>query len=118
MSFYRWDDGDLVLACHLQPKASRDEFAGPHGERLKIRLSAPPVDGKANAQLLAFLAAAFAVGKNQVSLESGLQSRHKRVRIRRPQQLPAALGLTAHPTGPTIRLDCDAGQLTRPVRPA
>ena len=118
MSFYRWDGEDLVVDCHLQPKASRDEFAGLHGERLKIRLSAPPVDGKANAQLLAFLAAAFAVGRNQVSLESGLQSRHKRMRIRRPQQLPATLGLTAHPTGPTIRLDCDAGQLTRRIRPA
>ncbi len=95
MSFYRWDGEDLILACHLQPKASRDEFAGLHGERLKIRLSAPPVDGKANVQLLAFLAAAFAVGKTQVSLESGQQSRQKRVRIKRPGQLPEVLGLTA-----------------------
>ncbi|MDM8349061.1 DUF167 family protein [Pseudomonas sp. sp1636] len=97
MSFYRWDGADLILDCHLQPKASCDEFAGLHGERLKIRLTAPPVDGKANAKLLAFLAAAFAVGKSQVSLESGQQSRQKRVRIKQPQQLPAALGLTVRP---------------------
>ncbi|MEX6501913.1 DUF167 family protein [Pseudomonas zhanjiangensis] len=97
MSFYRWDGEDLVLACHLQPKASRDEFAGLHGERLKIRLSAPPVDGKANAQLLAFLAAEFAVSKHQVSLESGQQSRQKRVRIKRPARLPECLELTIRP---------------------
>ena len=94
MSFYRWDGEDLILDCHLQPKASKDEFAGLHGERIKIRLTAPPVDGKANAQLLAFLAAAFAVGKSQVSLESGQQSRQKRVRIKQPRHFPAALGAT------------------------
>ena len=97
MSFYRWDGEDLILECHLQPKASSDEFAGLHGERLKIRLSAPPVDGKANAKLLAFLADAFAVSKSQVSLESGQQSRQKRVRIKQPRQLPAVLELTARP---------------------
>nr|WP_298174715.1 DUF167 domain-containing protein [uncultured Pseudomonas sp.] len=95
MSFYRWDGEDLILECHLQPKASSDAFAGLHGERLKIRLTAPPVDGKANAQLLAFLARAFAVAKNQVKLESGQQSRLKRVRIQRPQRLPEELALTA-----------------------
>lgn len=94
MSHYRWDGEDLILDCHLQPKASKDEFAGLHGERIKIRLTAPPVDGKANAQLLAFLAAAFAVGKSQVSLESGQQSRQKRVRIKQPRHFPAALGVT------------------------
>jgi uncharacterized protein (TIGR00251 family) len=94
MSYYRWDGEDLILDCHLQPKASKDEFAGLHGERIKIRLTAPPVDGKANAQLLAFLAAAFAVGKSQVSLESGQQSRQKRVRIKQPRHFPAALGVT------------------------
>lgn len=94
MSHFRWDAADLILECHLQPKASRDEFAGLHGERLKIRLTAPPVDGKANAHLLAFLASAFAVSKSQVSLESGQQSRHKRVRIKQPQRLPDELALT------------------------
>ncbi|MDH1262985.1 DUF167 domain-containing protein [Pseudomonas sp. GD03944] len=94
MSYFRWDGEDLILECHLQPKASRDAFAGLHGERLKIRLTAPPVDGKANAHLQAFLAEAFAVSKSQVSLESGLQSRQKRVRISAPQHLSEALGLT------------------------
>lgn len=95
MSFYRWDGEDLVLDVHLQPKASRDEFAGLHGERLKIRLTAPPVEGKANAHLLAFLGKAFGVPKSTVVLESGELNRQKRVRIPRPAQLPAELGIAA-----------------------
>ena len=88
MSYFRWDGADLLLDCHLQPKASKDEFAGLHGERLKIRISAPPIDGRANAQLLAFIAKAFGVAKSQVSLDSGDSSRQKRVRIQAPRQLP------------------------------
>lgn len=92
-AFYRWDGLDLILHCHLQPKASCDEFAGEHGERIKIRLTAPPVDGKANAHLQAFLAKVFAVSKREIQIESGELSRSKRVRICNPQQLPAALGI-------------------------
>ena len=91
MAWFRWDGEDLILDCHLQPKASKDEFAGLHGERLKIRLTAPPVEGKANAHLLAFLGKAFGVAKSQVTLESGELNRQKRVRIRAPQKLPAEL---------------------------
>jgi uncharacterized protein (TIGR00251 family) len=85
VSFYRWDGEDLILDCHLQPKASKDEFAGLHGDRLKIRLTAPPVEGKANAHLQAFLAKAFGVAKSQVSLASGELNQHKRLRIRTPR---------------------------------
>ena len=95
MAYFRWDGDDLILDCHLQPKASCDEFAGLHGERLKIRLSAPPVDGKANAHLLAFLGSAFGVAKSQVELVSGELNRHKRVRINQPKRLPDLPGLTA-----------------------
>lgn len=95
MSYFRWDGEDLILDCHLQPKVSSDEFAGLHGERLKIRLTAPPIEGKANAHLLAFLGKAFGVAKSQVSLISGELNRHKRVRIQRPQKLPDLPGLTA-----------------------
>ncbi|WP_027896746.1 DUF167 domain-containing protein [Zestomonas thermotolerans] len=95
MSFYRWDGEDLLLDCHLQPKASRDEFAGLHGERLKIRLTAPPVEGKANAHLLKFLAEAFGVAKSQVRLESGELNRQKRVRIQAPKHLPVELGIAS-----------------------
>jgi uncharacterized protein (TIGR00251 family) len=50
--WYRWDGADLVLDCHLQPRSSADELVGDHGDALKIRITAPPVDGKANAHLV------------------------------------------------------------------
>lgn len=91
MGWLRQDGEDIILECHLQPKASNDGFAGLQAERLKIRLTAPPVDGKANAHLQAFLAKAFAVAKRDVVLEAGELNRHKRVRIRNAKQLPAEL---------------------------
>lgn len=93
-TFYQWQGENLILDCHLQPGARAIGFAGLHGERLKIRISAPPVDGKANAMLIEFLASAFAVSKRQVSLLSGQQSRHKRVLIETPQQLPDELEIS------------------------
>lgn len=95
-AFYQWRGADLLLDCHLQPGAKSIGFAGQHGERLKIRISAPPVDGKANDMLLAFIAKAFGVSKRQVSLLSGQQSRQKRLLIEAPQQLPEELEITRH----------------------
>jgi len=116
VSYFRWDGEDLILDCRLQPKASKDEFAGLHGERLKIRLTAPPVDGKANAHLLAFLAKAFGVAKSQVSLESGELNRqtpaHSRPTEPAADSRPAARMTTIQPPQPTIRRDCRSGQLT------
>ncbi|WP_071873362.1 DUF167 family protein [Atopomonas hussainii] len=89
-----WDNGALLLDCHLQPRASKDEFCGWHDGRMKIRLTAPPVDGQANALLIKFLAKQFGVSKSAVSLVSGQQSRQKRVRIEQPNLLPDALKLT------------------------
>ncbi|MDY7219766.1 DUF167 family protein [Denitrificimonas sp. JX-1] len=84
----RWDADDLIIFCHLQPGAKRSEFAGLHGERIKIRLNAPPVDGKANNQLIDFLSEAFGVHKRHVQIESGELSRQKRVRIIEPRKIP------------------------------
>ena len=72
---------DVVLNLHIQPGAKRTEVAGIHGDALKIRLHAPPVDGKANEALIAFLANALGVPKARVALESGQTSRSKRVRV-------------------------------------
>ena len=52
-TWYRWDGGDLLLSLKLQPRSSRDAFAEPWGERLRVRITAPPVDGQANAHLIA-----------------------------------------------------------------
>lgn len=71
----------MVLELHVQPGASRSEFAGMHGERLKVRLAARAVDGKANAALIEFLAAHYKVPRRRVRITAGLKSRQKRVVI-------------------------------------
>jgi hypothetical protein len=71
----------VVLELHVQPGASRTEFAGRHGERLKVRLAARAVDGKANEALVAFLAEHYKVPKRNVRIASGLKSRQKRILI-------------------------------------
>jgi uncharacterized protein len=71
----------LILDLHVQPGAKRSEFAGTHGERIKLRLAAPPVEGKANAALIEFLAAYFGVPRRNVTVVSGFKSRSKRVAI-------------------------------------
>lgn len=81
MSWLRADGADVVLTLHIQPGAKKTEVAGIHGEALKIRLAAPPVDGKANAALLAFVAERMALPKSRVELVSGQTSRAKRVRV-------------------------------------
>ncbi len=92
MTWYRWDGDDLVLDLRVQPKASRDRLVGPHGEdAFKVTLTAPPVDGKANAHLVRFLAKAFGVPRARVVLESGQAGRRKRVRIVAPGKLPLSL---------------------------
>ena len=90
-SWYRWQNETLILDVSVQPRASRDEIVGSLGERLKIRLTAPPVDGRANQQLLKYLAALCGVGTKQVRLLSGAGSRAKRIAIRAPRTLPAGV---------------------------
>jgi len=87
--WYRWEGEALLLTLRVQPRASRDEIVGPHGESLKVRITAPPVEGKANAHLLKFLAKAFGVSRAAVELLGGESAREKRVRIVRPAKLPA-----------------------------
>lgn len=90
-SWYQWDGEDLLLSVHVQPKASRDRIDGTYGERLKIRITAPPVDGRANEHLLRFLAGEFGVPRRQAVLLTGDTGRAKRIRIERPARLPAGL---------------------------
>ena len=81
MSWLREDGDGVVLTLHIQPGAKRTEVAGTHGEALKIRLAAPPVDGKANEALIAFIAKTLGVPKSTVALVSGQTSRAKRVQV-------------------------------------
>ncbi len=91
MSWFRRDGSDLILQVRVQPRASRDAIAGVMGDCLKIRLTAPPVEGKANNHLIAYLAELFGVPKNHVILERGDSSKQKRLRIRTPKKLPKNL---------------------------
>ena len=73
-------DGNLLLHVHVQPNARRTELAGLHGNRLKIRLAAPPVDGKANKALLAFLTKIW-TPKSDITLLRGQTTRQKTLKI-------------------------------------
>lgn len=75
-------DSVIRLTLHVQPGAKKTDLAGEHGGALKLRLAAPPVEGKANAMLLAWLAERFEVPKRDVVLLSGDKSRHKIVEIK------------------------------------
>lgn len=81
MSWFVADRDGVVLTLHIQPGAKKSGIVGLHGDALKIRLAAPPVDGKANAALLEFLAQKVGVGRTALELLSGQTARSKRVRI-------------------------------------
>jgi hypothetical protein len=85
----------VILELHVQPGASRSEFAGMHGARLKVRLAARAVDGKANEALIEFLAAHYKVRKSSVRITAGLKSRQKRVVIDDQREPAGALGKRA-----------------------
>lgn len=91
MSWYQWHGEDLIVQVRVQPRARRDAFAEPLGEAIKIQLRAPPVDGRANASLIAFLAEVFEVPRTQVTLLSGARGRSKRLCIQAPRALPEGI---------------------------
>lgn len=92
MSWYRSDDvKNLILTLHVQTGAKHTAVAGLHGNALKIKLAASPVEGKANAALLKFLAKSFDVSLRQITLKHGAKSRHKVVVIRQPVHAPNVL---------------------------
>lgn len=84
--------GELTtLTLHIQPGAKRSEIAGLHGAALKIRLAAPPLEGRANEALLKFIADMFDVPMRQVELKQGGQSRHKVVAVSGSKVAPESL---------------------------
>ncbi len=92
MCWHRYDDThNLVLTLHIQPGAKRTEAVGLHGDALKIKLAAAPVDGKANAALLKFIAKCFDVPLNQVLLKQGDKSRRKLLVVQKSSHGPGVL---------------------------
>ena len=78
----RLGERQTTLTLHIQPGAKKTEVVGIHGDALKIRLAAPPVDGKANAALIAFVADRLGLTKSAVSVKSGHSSRRKVLEVR------------------------------------
>lgn len=88
--WHRWDGADLILTVRVQPRAARDELVAEDA-RLKVRITAPPVDGAANAHLIRYLAGQFGVAPSRTALVRGATGRDKVVRISAPRVLPDAL---------------------------
>lgn len=88
MPFYKWEGENLLLYLYVQPNAKKDELIGEYGDNLKIRITALPIDNKANKHLIKFLAKIFAVPVYRVELIKGENQRTKRVKILNPTKLP------------------------------
>lgn len=78
----RWRAGELMLSVHVQPGARHGAILGQHGTRLKIRVPAPPVDGRANEELLRLLAGLLDLRGADLRIAAGTSSRVKTVAIR------------------------------------
>jgi uncharacterized protein len=90
-AWYRYQDETIILTLHIQPGAKRSEIVGLHGDALKIKLAAPPAEGRANEALLKFIAELFDVTLRNVELKQGEQSRRKVVVILASKVSPETL---------------------------
>ncbi len=90
--FFRWAGDDLILRVRVQPKAVRDQIAGLHGGALKVRITAPPTEGKANRHLTRLLAKELGLSSSDVTVVRGWKGRDKELRCLgvSPQALVAA----------------------------
>lgn len=78
-SWYTVKENGILISCHIQPCAKRNEIIGEYGNSLKIKIASPPVDGAANEKLCDFLADLFSVKKKDVAIIRGQTSRSKAV---------------------------------------
>ena len=88
MAWYHWKESLLYLDLRVQQRARQNEIAGIMGERLRIRIKSPPVDGRANLCLVEWMASEFDVPVSRVELTAGANSRNKRVVIDSPVEQP------------------------------
>lgn len=92
MAWYRWQAGALILELKVQPRARHNGVEGLHDDALKVRITAPPVDDKANEALCRWLAEAFGTPRAAVTVLRGATSRNKVVQIAGPTVAPAWFG--------------------------
>jgi hypothetical protein len=83
-------DGAVTICVHAQPGARRTEVAGLHGDSVRIRVSAPALEDRANEALVEFVAGRFGVARRAVTLVSGTKSREKRLEVRGSTVTPAS----------------------------
>lgn len=86
--------GGVLLTVLVQPKASRTAWAGIHGDAIKIRIAASPVDGAANRELIRFLAEELSIPRTAIAIHSGAGGRHKRVWVKGTTAVHVAARLT------------------------
>lgn len=86
---WAWRGETLEIRLYIQPGAKATELSGLHDGRLKVRLKAAPVEGKANQALIAYLSDQFKVPKSSVSIKTGKSSRLKTLLVEKPQFLPS-----------------------------
>lgn len=93
MSVAPWtlNDGLLMLSCHVQPGARHNRIVGLHDQRLKIQLKAAPVEGKANAMLIRYLAELLTLPRAQITIKQGHKGRQKTIQIKGISEIPAFL---------------------------
>jgi uncharacterized protein (TIGR00251 family) len=91
VSWFRVDGETIIVSIHAQPGTKRTEIQVVHGDALKIRIAAVPVEGKANAELVRFLAAIFRVRQRDIELLTGESARAKQFRIHGSKIAPASL---------------------------
>jgi uncharacterized protein (TIGR00251 family) len=72
---------DITLKIYLQPKSSKNEVVGPYWDGIKVKVTAPPIEGKANEALVRFLAKEFRISPSCIEIIRGLHSREKTLRI-------------------------------------
>ena len=86
--WYYWSGDDLLIRAHIQTRAKRDEIGTIYNGRLKIRITAAPIAGKANKYLSAYLASEFKLAKSDVEIIKGAVTRDKLIKIHNPQTQP------------------------------
>lgn len=91
MPWFRWEGNDLILRLRVTARASRDGFVGVVNDCLKVRIAAPPVQGRANEHLIDFIARQFDTPRTRINLVQGHKGKTKVLRLRTPAKIPPEL---------------------------
>jgi uncharacterized protein (TIGR00251 family) len=93
-NWYRLQHDELLLNLHVQPGAKCSDIIGLHGDSLKVKVAASPIEGRANSILIRYIADLFGVPMKNVEIKQGLQSRRKLISILHTKINPEILLLT------------------------